>query len=394
MPRGNATCLGRREDAARAGHDRHTCCQAGVSETGHTSPRHPLYWWIHDNCPESTPSSFNTTLLHTPVDNYMNPIRAAVVQAGPCPFERERTLEKVAQLTREAARDGAQLVLFPEAIISAYPWGASFGATLGQRTPQGREDFRHYCDSAVEVPGPAVHRLAEIAGENQVYLVMGVIERDLGTLYCTVLFFAADGSYLGKHRKLMPTASERLVWGFGDGSTLPVFETPLGRIGAVICWENYMPLLRMAMYSKGIQIYCAPTADSRDTWLSSMQHVALEGRCFVLSACQFIQRQDFPDDFDSSFGNDPETVLSRGGSCIIDPLGQVLAGPHYEGPCILTANLDLDEVVRGKYDFDVSGHYARPDVFRLNVNESPAPSVVTNSNPADPHESNPRDHPR
>ena len=144
-----------------------------------------------------------------------------------------------------------------------------------------------------------------------------------------------------------------------------------------------MPLLRMAMYSKGIQIYCAPTADSRDTWLSSMQHVALEGRCFVLSACQFVRRQDFPDDFDSSFGNAPETVLSRGGSCIIDPLGQVLAGPNYEGSCILTASLDLDDVVRGKYDFDVSGHYARPDVFRLSVNESPAPSVVTTDSPLD-----------
>ncbi len=320
---------------------------------------------------------------HTSDDHKMNPIRAAVVQASPCPFDRDRSLERVAELTSEAANDGSQLVVFPEAFISAYPWGASFGATLGQRTPEGREDFRRYWDSAVEVPGPAVTRLAEIAGENQVYLVIGVIERELGTLYCTVLFFAADGSYLGKHRKLMPTASERLVWGFGDGSTLPVFETELGRIGAVICWENYMPLLRMAMYSKGIQIYCAPTADSRDTWLSSMQHVALEGRCFVLSACQFVRRQDFPDDFDSSFGNAPETVLSRGGSCIIDPLGQVLAGPNYEGSCILTASLDLDDVVRGKYDFDVSGHYARPDVFRLSVNESPAPSVVTTDSPLD-----------
>ena len=322
----------------------------------------------------------------------MNSIRAAVVQASPCPFDRDGTLERVAELTRQAASDGVQLVVFPEAFISAYPWGASFGATLGQRTPQGREEFLRYWDSAVEVPGPAVNRLAEIASENQVYLVIGVIERDLGTLYCTVLFFAADGSYLGKHRKLMPTASERLVWGFGDGSTLPVFETPLGRIGAVICWENYMPLLRMAMYSKGIQLYCAPTADSRDTWLSSMRHVALEGRCFVLSACQFIRRQDFPDDFDSSFGNDPETVLSRGGSCIIDPLGQILAGPDYEGSCILTAVLDLDEVVRGKYDFDVSGHYARPDVFRLSVNESPAPSVVTNCRPFDLHQADTSDH--
>ena len=339
-----------------------------------------------------TTGQSSSQLHHTSDANKMNPIRAAVVQASPYPFDRERTLERVAELTAEAASEGSQLVVFPEAFLSAYPWGASFGATLGQRTPEGREEFRRYWDSAVEVPGPAVVRLAEIAGENQVYLVIGVIERDLGTLYCTVLFFAANGSYLGKHRKLMPTASERLVWGFGDGSTLPVFETPLGKIGAVICWENYMPLLRMAMYSKGIQLYCAPTADSRDTWLSSMQHVALEGRCFVLSACQFVRRQDFPDDFDSSFGNEPETVLSRGGSCIIDPLGQVLAGPNYESSCILTASLDLDDVVRGKYDFDVSGHYARPDVFRLNVNESPAPSVVTNGSPLDPLPAGTDDH--
>lgn len=339
--------------------------------------------------PTGTPGA---TLQNTTDANTMNSIRAAVVQASPCPFDREGSLERVAELTREATNDGSQLVVFPEAFISAYPWGASFGATLGQRTPQGREEFRRYWDSAVEVPGPAVDRLAEIAGENQAHLVIGVIERDQGTLYCTVLFFAADGSYLGKHRKLMPTASERLVWGFGDGSTLPVFETPLGKIGAVICWENYMPLLRMAMYSKGIQLYCAPTADSRDTWLSTMQHVALEGRCFVLSACQFVRRKDFPDDFDSSFGNDPETVLSRGGSCIINPLGEILAGPNYEESCILTANLDLDDVVRGKFDFDVSGHYARPDVFRLNVNESPAPSVVTSCSPFAPLQANTEDH--
>jgi len=345
--------------------------------------RQSLYWWRRENHSQRTIGRPGVIPRHISHDNKMNPIRAAVVQASPCPFDRESSLERVAELTREAANDGSQLVVFPEAFISAYPWGASFGATLGQRTAQGREDFRRYWDSAVEVPGPAVDRLAKIAGEHRIYLVIGVIERELGTLYCTVLFFAADGSYLGKHRKLMPTASERLVWGFGDGSTLPVFETELGRIGAVICWENYMPLLRMAMYSKGIQIYCAPTADSRDTWLSSMQHVALEGRCFVLSACQFVRRQDFPDDFDSSFGNDPGTVLSRGGSCIIDPLGQVLAGPNYESSCILTASLDLDDVVRGKYDFDVSGHYARPDVFRLSVNESPAPSVVTSDSPFD-----------
>lgn len=243
--------------------------------------------------------------------------------------------------------------------------------TFGGRTPEGREEFRRYFDSAVDVPGPAVDVLAATAAENGVHLVIGVIERDGGTLYCTVLFFSPAGEYLGKHRKLMPTASERLVWGFGDGSTLPVFDTPLGKLGAVICWENYMPLLRMAMYSKGIQLYCAPTADDRDTWFSSMQHVALEGRCFVLSACQFTRRSDFPDDYGTVAGNDPETILSRGGSCIIDPLGQALAGPNFDGECILRAELDLDDITRAKYDFDVVGHYARPDVFRLTVDERP-----------------------
>ena len=296
---------------------------------------------------------------------------AAVVQAAPVAFDRERTLAKVADLTADAAGRGAKLVVFPEAFVSAYPRGLSFGAVVGARTPEGREEYRRYWDSAMEVPGPAVETLAAIAAKNKVYLVIGVIERDSGTLYCAVLFFAPEGQYLGKHRKLMPTAAERLVWGFGDGSTLPVFATPLGRLGAVICWENYMPLLRMAMYGKGIQLYCAPTADGRDTWIATMTHVALEGRCFVLSCNQFARRSDYPADYDTPFGDDPQTVLSRGGSCIINPLGQVLVGPNFEEECILIAELDMGDVARGKYDFDVVGHYARPDVFRLHVNEQP-----------------------
>jgi nitrilase len=213
-------------------------------------------------------------------------------------------------------------------------------------------------------------------------VVAGVIEREGGTLYCTVLFFAADGSYLGKHRKLMPTASERLVWGYGDGSTLPVFETDLGRIGAVICWENYMPLLRMTMYSKGVQLYCAPTADGRDSWLSTVRHIATEGRCFVLSSNQFCRRSDYPIDYDTSFGNDPETVLSRGGSCIVNPLGEIIAGPDYEGECVLVADLDLDQITEGKFDLDVVGHYSRPDVFQMTVNERPNQPVSGQSGAA------------
>jgi len=302
---------------------------------------------------------------------------AAVVQAAPIPFERERTLEKLRELAADAARRGARLAVFPEAFVSAYPKGLDFGARVGIRTREGREDFRRYFDSAVDVPGPAVEFLARVARENRLYLVVGVIEREIGTLYCTVLFFAPDGQYLGKHRKLMPTAMERLVWGFGDGSTLPVFDTPLGRLGAVICWENYMPLLRTAMYAKNIQLWCAPTADGRKTWIPTMQHVALEGRCFVFSCNQFTRRGDFPADYRAAQGDDPKTILSEGGSCIVSPLGEVLAGPDYEGECILTAEIDRGEIARGKYDFDVVGHYARPDVFRLVVNERAQPPVVT-----------------
>jgi nitrilase len=296
-------------------------------------------------------------------------LRAAVVQAAPVVFDRDATVQKVSTLTTGAAAQGASLVVFPEAFVSAYPKGLDFGARVGGRTPEGRHMFRRYFDSSIDVPGPAVDTLGAIARDHAVYLVIGVIEREGGTLYCTVLFFDPAGHLMGKHRKLMPTAMERLVWGMGDGSTMPVFDTPIGKLGAVICWENYMPLLRTAMYSKGIQLYCAPTVDDRDTWARSMQHIAFEGRCFVLSAVQYLRRGDCPEDYPAIQGNDPATVLIRGGSVIVNPLGAVLAGPHYDGETILIADLDLNEIVEGKYDLDVVGHYARPDVFRLTVNE-------------------------
>lgn len=308
--------------------------------------------------------------------------RVAVIQAASVAFDRDRTLEKLRALAGDAAGRGARLALFPEAFVSGYPRGLDFGATVGARTAQGREDFLRYWNAAVDVPGPAVDFMGQVARENGIYLVVGVIERDCGTLYCCVLFFAADGTYLGKHRKLMPTASERLIWGFGDGSTLPVHDTPIGRIGAVICWENYMPLLRTAMYAKGVELYCAPTADARDSWLPSMRHIAVEGRCFVLSCNQFARRRDYPAQYASVFGDDPETVVSRGGSCIIDPFGEVLAGPDYEGEAILTAEIDRAQIIRGKFDFDAVGHYARPDVFRLIVDERAKPPVTMVADPA------------
>jgi nitrilase len=280
----------------------------------------------------------------------------AVVQAAAIEGDRDGTIAKLADLTADAARKGAKLVLFPEAFIGGYPRGMTFGAVVGSRTSKGRDEFQRYWDNAVDLPGKALDAIGKAARKSRVWLVTGVIERDRGTLYCTAVFFGPDGKYLGKHRKLMPTASERLIWGFGDGSTLPVIDTPLGRVGAVICWENYMPLLRAAMYGKGVEIWCAPTADGRDTWLPSMQHIAIEGRCFVLSSNQV-------------------NPLTRGGSCIVDPFGEVLAGPLWGKEGILTATVDRRQIARGKFDLDVVGHYARPDVFQLIVDEAAKPAV-------------------
>ncbi|MDI6616224.1 MAG: nitrilase-related carbon-nitrogen hydrolase [Syntrophaceae bacterium] len=304
-------------------------------------------------------------------------VQVAVVQAASVPFDSEACVDKAVRLIGNAAATGAKVILFPEAFVGGYPKGLSYGLVVGARDPAGREEFRIYFDAAIDVPGPQTQRLGEAAAEHGVYVVIGVIEREIGTCYCTVLFFGPDGSLLGKHRKLMPTALERMIWGFGDGSTLTAVDSPYGRIGSVICWENYMPMLRMAMYAKNVALYCAPTADDRDTWLLSMRHVALEGRCFVLTACQFIRKGDFPETVRVSLGDGPDSVLMRGGSAIISPLGTVLAGPNFEGETILTATLDLCEIARGKFDMDVAGHYSRPDIFQLRVNEEPMEPVIS-----------------
>lgn len=314
----------------------------------------------------------------------MNPerqVRVAVVQAGSVPFDAQACVDKAVRLVGEAAAVGAKVIVFPEAFIAGYPKGLDYGLVVGARDPAGREEFRIYLEAAIEVPGPETRRLGEAAAIHGAYVVMGAIERELGTCYCTVLFFGPDGRLLGKHRKLMPTALERMIWGFGDGSTLTVVDSLYGRIGSVICWENYMPMLRMAMYAKNVALYCAPTADDRDTWIPSMQHVALEGRCFVLTACQFIRKGDFPASVRVRLGDGPDSVLMRGGSAIVGPLGKVLAGPHYGGETILTADLDLHDIGRGKFDFDVAGHYSRPDVFQLHVNEAPLRAVTAARNP-------------
>jgi nitrilase len=306
-----------------------------------------------------------------------SPYKAAAVQASSFPGDTLASAAKAASLIEQAGEAGARLTVFPEAFLGGYPKGASFGAPVGMRKAEGREAFRLYYEQAIDLAGPEVQKITAATATTGLFVVIGCIERENGTLYCTVLFFDGANGLVGKHRKLMPTASERLIWGFGDGSTMPVFNTTLGRIGAVICWENYMPMLRMHMFNQGINIYCAPTADDRDTWLPSMQHIALEGRCFVLTACQHIRRAAYPDNYECALGNDPETVLMRGGSAIVNPLGKVLAGPDFTGETILYADIDLDDVARGKFDFDATGHYARPDVFRLVVDEGPKVAVST-----------------
>ena len=294
--------------------------------------------------------------------------KVAVIQDSPVVFDLHATIAKVEIITKEAANNKAKLLVFPEAFISSYPKGLNFGASVGSRTLKGREDFLRYYNSSIELQSTAFFKLLDIAKKNKVFMVIGVIEKDLGTLYCTILHISDKGELLGKHRKVMPTASERLIWGFGDGSTLQAVKTKLGIIGSVICWENYMPMIRMAMYDQGVQLYCAPTADDRDTWIASMQHIALEGRCFVFSACQYLIRKDCPDDYNIS-DKDPNAVIMKGGSCIISPLGKILAGPERNKKTIIYADINLDEIIKGKYDFDVVGHYSRPDIFKLKVNK-------------------------
>jgi nitrilase len=292
--------------------------------------------------------------------------RIGVVQAGSVLGDTPRTLDKLARLCATCAERRLNVAVFPEAFIGGYPKGLVFGASLGIRTEAGRDLFRAYADCAIDGPGPATAAIGKAAKEAALYLVVGVIERDGGTLYCSALYFAPDGTLLGKHRKLTPTAVERVIWGCGDGSTLCAFETPLGKIGGLICWENYMPLARMSMYAQGVELYCAPTVDDRDAWIPTVRHIAREGRCFVMSSCQFLSRSAYPAAWLDLTQNLPELPI-RGGSCIVGPMGDLLAEPVYGEETILSADIDLGELMRAKFDFDVIGHYARPDVFEFAV---------------------------
>ncbi len=297
--------------------------------------------------------------------------KVAAVQAAPVYLQREATIEKASDLAAAAASAGARLAVFPEAFVPTYPdwvWRMKPGDPLGE------ELFAILLDQSVRVPSPATDAVGAIARKTKLYLAIGVNERDAdgraATIYNTLLYFGPDGTLLGKHRKLMPTSPERMVWGFGDGATLlSTHETPFGRVGGLLCWENYMPLARAAVYAQGVDIWCAPTWDRGDAWLATLRHIAREGRVVVVGVAIANHTRQIPEETpgrEQLWGTDG--WICEGGSAIVDPNDEVLAGPVMEREEILMAEIDSRLIASSRRAFDVCGHYARPNVLRLSVN--------------------------
>lgn len=317
-------------------------------------------------------------------------ITAAAVQASGKLFDREETLDRFAHWLAEAKSAGADLAVFPESFLGGYPKGVDFGVRVGSRNADGRDLFKAYYETAFDPAGNEMRRVCQLVKDAGLYTVVGLMEQANGTLYCSAATISPDGQILNWHRKLMPTAMERVIWGFGDGSTDKVVQTDIGRISMSICWENYMPLHRSHLYQQRTELYTVPTVDDRNVWLPSMQMIALEGRCFVISACQYMTRADVGGDlpFDAIQGEAPETVLIGGGSCIVSPMGEVLAAPLRNCTGIVTAELDLDLIIKGKFDLDGAGHYGRQDIFTLIVDENEKLGL---SNPSLDHPLKPED---
>jgi nitrilase len=300
-------------------------------------------------------------------------IKVGVIQDSPVFFDKKETIDKIQTLVTTYAEKGCELLVFPESFIPGYPRGFSFGTTIGSRTDEGRQLYTKYRKNSIDLEGKDVKKLEGIAKSNGAYLVIGVTEKENlnGSLYCSMLYISPTKGLLGVHRKIKPTGTERVIWNEAAGDALVTIQTRLGKLGGLICWENYMPFARMAMYQKGVEIYIAPTADSREEWTATMKHIALEGRCFVLGCNQYITKSMYPEQYKSLITEEPED-LCRGGSIIISPLGKVIAGPLFDKAGVLTAELDLDEINQSKLDFDVIGHYSRDDIFEFTVKGQPA----------------------
>ncbi len=293
-------------------------------------------------------------------------IQVGVVQATPVLFDIQGTIAVIEKWLKKAKEAGCELVLFPESFIPCYPRGLRFDAVVGRRTEKGRALWLDYWKNSLEEGSEEMAQISTLIKEAGMMVALGATERASlgGSLYCSLFYFNANGRLLATHRKLKPTGLERFIWADGDASTLQSLDSPLGKIGGLICWENYMPLARYALYEKGIDIYLAPTADARPSWTSTMQHIALEGRCFVLSCNQFVQRSDYPARYQEDLEGE-EAFMSPGGSVIFAPDGSCLAGPLWDKEGLLTATLDQELLIKSKLDFDVIGHYGRPDVFQF-----------------------------
>jgi nitrilase len=299
-------------------------------------------------------------------------IKVAVVQDAPVFFDKEKTLQKVETITKQYAKEGCNLIVFPESFIPGYPRGFSFGATIGSRTDEGRQQYADYYNNSFDLESDDLTRLVTLSKEQNIYIVIGVTEKQQnnGSLYCSMIYLSPTHGLLGVHRKIKPTGTERLVWAEAGAESLVTFDTKIGKLGGLICWENYMPLARMSMYLKGVEIYIAPTADSREQWTATMQQIALEGRCFVLGCNQYMTTSMYPNKYKDEVANQDENFCP-GGSVIVSPLGKIMEGPLFNKAGVLIAELDLEDIKRSKLDFDVIGHYARKDIFDFNVKGQP-----------------------
>ena len=299
-------------------------------------------------------------------------IKVCLIQDSPVFFDKEKTIDKMEVLVKKYAKEGCELIVFPESFIPGYPRGFSFGAIIGSRTKEGRELYADYHKNSLDIASKDLRRLEKLAKSQNVYLVIGATEKENvnGSLFCSMLYISPTDGLLGTHRKIKPTGTERLVWAEAAGDKLVTFQTKIGKLGGLICWENYMPLARMSMYKKGVEIYIAPTADAREEWAGTMQHIALEGRCFVLGCNQYFTKSMYPKKYQHLVKEESEE-MSRGGSVIVSPMGKILAGPLFDKAGALIAELDLEEINQSKLDFDVIGHYSRDDIFQLDILNQP-----------------------
>lgn len=307
-------------------------------------------------------------------------IKVGVVQESPVFFDKKGTLDKIKSIVAENAKKGCQLLVFPETFIPGYPRGFDFGAKVGSRSLDGKKLYAKFRSESIDLESEDRYILEDIAKKNNLYIVIGVTEKNNlnGSLYCSMLYISPTNGLLGVHRKIKPTGTERLFWAEAGGESLVTFQTEIGKLGGLICWENYMPLARMSMYLKGVELYIAPTADSREDWLATMKHIALEGRCFVLGCNQYFRKDMYPDEY-QKYAADSSNNFCEGGSIIISPFGEIIQGPLYGEQGVLIADLDLDEVNQSKLDFDVVGHYNRPDIFKFEVKNQPELKKEKNS---------------